>query len=276
MPPIIRVLALLAALALPFSAAAEREIHAPQCLHGCPMGASSNNDLIFRGIYILSSNDITKFADWAAYRVTRETISSGTQTNRSYRADPLLGADETLEPPDYKGANKTLNTDRGHQVPLASHNSTPEWKETNYLSNITPQKSALNQGPWKHLEGAVRDLAQTEGVNAVYVMTGPLYQRPMRSLPGADEAHLVPSGYWKIVSVEDGKDGEEDGGTVRVAAFIFQQDTPRGAKYCDVEFAVTVRAIEDITGLDFFHNLSRKTEEKLETGPPGLRAELGC
>ncbi|MHC8508987.1 MAG: DNA/RNA non-specific endonuclease [Rhodospirillales bacterium] len=269
MPPIIRVLALLAALALPFSAAAEREIHAPQCLFGCPLGASSNNDLIFRGIYILSSNDITKFADWAAYRVTRETISSGTQTNRSYRADPVLHPDETLEPPDYKGANKTLKTDRGHQVPLASYTSTPLWRETNYLSNITPQKSVLNQGPWKRLEKAVRDLAQADGGAAVYVMTGPLYQRPMPSLPGADEAHLVPSGYWKIAAVDDGA-------KVRAAAFIFDQNTPRGANYCDLEFAVTIRAIEDITGLDFFHNLSREAQDAVETetGLPGLRD--GC
>ena len=56
----------------------------------------------------------------------------------------------------------------------------------------------------------------------VYVMTGPLYERQMPALPGADETHRVPSGYWKIVAIQNGNG-------IRAAAFIFDQNTPRGA-----------------------------------------------
>ena len=31
-------------------------------------------------------------------------------------------------------------------------------------------------------------------------MTGPLYERPMPQLPNANEVHIVPSGYWKIIA----------------------------------------------------------------------------
>ena len=45
---------------------------------------------------------------------------------------------------------------------------------TNYLSNITPQLSKLNQGAWKELETAVRKLSAT-GAD-VWVVTGPLLE----------------------------------------------------------------------------------------------------
>lgn len=249
------------------TAHAEREIDAPHCLYGCPMGASSNNNLIVRAAYILSSNDITKFADWAAYRVTPRAAGKSVKRG-GYAADPALAPEETLEsrPDDYKGANYRLQTDRGHQAPFAALAGLPKPHALNYLSNITPQKSALNRGAWKNLETAVRRLAKDTG--EVYVMTGPLYQRPMPQLPQADEAHLVPSGYWKIAAVRGDKGG------VTWAAFVFPQDTPAGAPYCG--YASTIRAIERLTGLEFFHGVSGGESEDIKTSAPELRAGLGC
>jgi len=243
------------------------EIHASQCLFGCPEGSSNSNDLIVREIYVLSSNDETKFADWAAYKVTAETI--GSTAERNWKPDPSLADEETLEPIDYKGAWAELKTDRGHQVPLASFTSTPHWETTNYLSNITPQKSALNQGPWVDLETAVRALAKSPDVDAVFVMTGPLFEREMPTMPGANEAHKIPSGYWKIVSIQDS-------GPIRSAGFIFDQETPRNADYCGEDFVASIRTIERRTGLNFFHGLSTDKQDALETQPSTLRSALGC
>ena len=148
--------------------AAAQEIHATLCLHGCPSGSPATNDIVIRDIYILSSNDTIKFADWVAYRITKSTI--GKTAKRCWKPDPWLADNETLEPKDYQGAFDALKTDRGHQAPLASFTSTPNWEVTNYLSNITPQKSALNQGVWVKLEKAVRTLAKKPVTDAVYVM----------------------------------------------------------------------------------------------------------
>ena len=256
-------------LALLVSGAVEKayahEVHAPLCLFGCPVGGPASNDLIVREIYVLSSNDQTKFADWAAYRVTAGSI--GPTQRRRWRADPSIDPSETLEPGDYRRANAVLGTDRGHQVPLASFTGTPHWRDTNYLSNITPQMAALNQGPWLRLESRVRNLARARGDGGVFVLTGPLYERSMAPLPGADEAHRVPSGYWKIVAVIDGS-------TVSVAAFVFDQLTPRGADVC--AHIKTVREVERRSRLDFFHALSGVRQDRLESGPATLRARLGC
>jgi endonuclease G len=50
------------------------EIHCKHFFFGCPQGTLPTNDLIIRDIYALSSNDETKFADWAAFRLTPQEV----------------------------------------------------------------------------------------------------------------------------------------------------------------------------------------------------------
>ena len=264
--PVCAALPLAACVAALFTApVSAQEIHSELCIYGCPYGSPQTNDLIIRDIYILSSNDDTKFADWAAYRVTANTI--GSSRERIWRADPYLAPEETLEPEDYAGASAALQTDRGHQVPLASFAGTEHATDTNYLSNITPQKSALNAGAWERLESAERMLAKREGSTSVYVMTGPVYLRDMPPLPKADEPHKVPSGYWKIVSIQDG-------GYLMVASFFFDQETQRKELYCD--HMTTIADIESKTGLRFFHELSQLAVDELRQSPASLKSEIGC
>ncbi|WP_206185496.1 DNA/RNA non-specific endonuclease [Sphingosinicella sp. CPCC 101087] len=236
------------------SSAQDAEIHTFHCLHGCPVGSPETNDLVVREIYTLSSNDLTRFADWVAYRVTPETI--GPTRNRSWRADPWLDPDETLEPSDYNGAPSALGIDRGHQAPLAAFTGTVFWRDTNILSNITPQSTDLNQGPWLRLEDAERDLVIESGAT-LYVLTGPLFEQDMRAMPRADEPHRVPSGYWKVLVMEN----------YRASAFIMNQTTTRSAPYCWSR--VSLEDVESRTGLRLFPRLSRRNLRSLDR-------ELGC
>ncbi|MDE0878025.1 MAG: DNA/RNA non-specific endonuclease [Sphingomonas bacterium] len=207
-------------------------LHTFHCLFGCPVGAPSNDDLIVREIYTLSSNPITKLADWVAYRVTPDTI--GPSQDRIWSADPWLATEETLKPSDYDGASAARNVDRGHQAPLAAFSGTPFWLETDVLSNITPQSSALNQGAWRKLEAQETALAKSANIG-VYVLTGPLFDRVMAPLPAGPSLQRVPSGYWKVIATEDG----------RMTAFVFDQQTPANADYCAMRVTlqtVTIRS----------------------------------
>lgn len=248
-----------AALAAPAPLLADdAEIHTFHCLHGCPMGAAGTNDLIVREIYTLSSNDLTKFADWVAYRVTRASI--GSSGARAWKADPWLADAETLEPNDYDGAPAQLKIDRGHQAPLASFSGTPQAAATNFLSNITPQKADLNQGSWVRLETKERELAQSAGNPAVYVLTGPLYEREMEGMAKTNEPHRVPSGYWKVVAIESGA-------TMKLTGFIFDQMTPKSADHCTKR--ETIEEIERRATLRLFPRLKQRNFQKLD-------AQLGC
>ena len=187
----------------------------------CPLGCPSNsggNDLVFNHTYAFSNNPTTKFADWVAYEVN--VTNFGTSPARNWAADPLLDESDTLEKNDYDKAHKVLKVDRGHQAPLASFAGSKFWYELNHLSNITPQRSDLNQGSWKSLEVAVRNTVAYR--ESLYVITGTLYQRDFRALPRADEEHVVPSGYFKVVYDFKGNS----------AAFVMDQETPKGTDFC--------------------------------------------
>lgn len=234
------------------------EIHCKHFLGGYPYGTPKTNDLIIRDIYALSNNDDTKFADWVAYRLTPDMIN-GPEKTRNWAKDPWLEDDETLEPypgdhGDYDGAFVQLKTHRGHQAPLASFDGHPDWEQTNYLSNITPQNGSLNGGVWAKIEKNVRALCGEYA--EVFVMTGPLYDgQSIGTLPGSDEDHKIPTGYWKIVAVK------EQGDFINSASFIFeQQDADKS-----IEAAlVKIDKIEERSGLDFFWMFDENKEKAIE------------
>ncbi len=155
---------------------------------GCPTGIAGQ--VLDREAYTLSNNATTKFADWVAYRITKNTIASG--GDRCWSEDPDIAPEETLEPKEYDGVS-SLAMERGHQANLASMGAVRNWRALNYLSNITPQKTALNQGAWKRLENRERELRNEPDADGVYVVTGPLYERDVGSLPNATKAHTIPS-----------------------------------------------------------------------------------
>lgn len=246
--------ALLAAIVAAPAAAGDGELHTFHCLHGCPIGAAGIDDIVVREIYTLASNDLTKMADWVAYRVTPSSI--GPSGERKWSADPWLDPEETLEPDDYAGASRALDVDRGHQAPLAGQSGTSFASDTNLLSNITPQGSALNQGAWQRLEARENELAVRAGI-AVYVLTGPLFERVLPPLPRADVRHRVPSGYCKVVVTQDG----------RLASFIMDTAAPRTLDHCDAR--VTLDEVELRSRLALFPRLRTRSFRDLSS-------ELGC
>jgi len=239
------------------------KVLADNCLLGCPTGVYGQE--IIRANYTMRNNGTSKFADWVAYHVTPLTID-GPSRNRNWKSDPLIDFDETLEPKDYTGANAELGTDRGHQVPLASFSNTSTWVELNYLSNITPQNSDLNQGPWVGLESAIRDYVRSSKQD-VYVTTGPLYEYYFGMLPGANESHDIPSGYFKVVITNVN-------GFIEASAFIMEQDISRNDSYC--WFETSVDDVETRSNLNIMPFLPSYKHYPVETQSYGLSSELGC
>lgn len=238
------------------------EIHCKHFIYGYPKGSPTSNDMIIRDIYALSSNDSTKFADWVVYRLDSATITGPSQKERKWMSDPWLDPSETLEPEDYRNAPEVLKIDRGHQAPLANFKGTPFAWETNYLSNITPQKSDLNRGIWKELEDWERAL--TIKYKLLFVMTGPLYEEVQERLPNADEPHRIPSGYWKIIVIPNNQN-IADTANLQVFGFIFSQNTP--SKSILQSHLVNIDEIEKRANLDFFWTLSDKTQAIIESKP---------
>ena len=234
------------------------------CSVGCPSGGSEVT--LNRQAYTLNNNSSTKFANWVAYKITKETPASGRP--RNWKTDPDVPSGETLNPVDYNGANVALKIDRGHQANLASMGGVTDWQTLNYLTNITPQKADLNQGAWARLEDQERNLSKAPDVDAVYVVTGPLYEKNIGSLPGTNKIHTIPSGYWKVIFT-----GCTPANGL-YAAFIMEQSTPRSASFCD--FQVTVEEIEERSGLTLWSNLPQDVQADLKSKRGQLPQKIGC
>lgn len=234
------------------------------CSVGCPSGGSALT--LNRQAYTLNNNGSTKFANWVSYKITKDSPASGRP--RNWKTDPDVPAGETLDPVDYNGANVALKMDRGHQANLASMGGVPDWQTLNYLSNITPQKSDLNQGPWARLEDQERNLSKDPTVDQVFVATGPLYEHFVGTLPGTNKVHTIPSGYWKIIFVGS---SPEYG---LYASFVMNQDTPRNANFC--AYQVTVAQIEERSGLTFWSHLPQPVQDALKSRQGQLLSRIGC
>jgi endonuclease G len=225
-------------------------------LYGCPAGAPASDELLVRDLYALSNNGTTKFADWVCCYLTCHEVEGDLDLERNWRNDPWLDPSHTLEAKpadrdDYRGQKEY---DRGHLAPLASFKGSRFAAQVNYYSNIVPQRPGLNRGPWQELEAGTRELVRRYG--RAWMMCGPLYEALMPPLPNCDEPHRVPSGFWKIVAVPDGR-------ILRVAAFTMEQTTPRTSKV--VDHLTTVDEVERRSGLDFFRQLPDAQENTLES-----------
>ncbi|WP_440030363.1 DNA/RNA non-specific endonuclease [Chromobacterium amazonense] len=238
------------------------------CAVGCPIDKASNNQnvRIVRSTYTLSNNKTTKFADWVAYKITRDSILGG--QSRNWKADPELSPTDSLSPSDYTGANASLKVDRGHQAPLSGLAGRTDSETLNYLSNITPQKAELNQGPWEKLESQEKNLLSDPSVNEVYVVTGPLYERYVGTLPGTNKQHTIPSGYFKVIFINGNPI------TNGYGAFIMDQEVSRNANFCN--FQTSLYEIEQRSGIVFWSNLVKSHKDSVKNSRGSLSKKMGC
>ena len=128
-------------------------------------------------------------------------------------------------------------------------------EESFYTSNICPQLLALNQKGWLTLEETCTEFARDYEV--VWIYTGPIYGE--NKVPFAEDRKIPkPIAFYKIV-VSPGENNQVD-----VLAFRMPHKTiPRSVDVS--EYLVSIRDIEEETGLDFLHELPDDLENVLET-----------
>lgn len=236
------------------------------CLYGCPTGASAENRKIERNLYSMSHNPETKIAEWVAYRVDVENLK-GPKRSRSLKRDPMIHNRDLLTYEDYRDAFDLLGYNKGHLMPLGSVSNSPHWETVNFFSNIAPQTSSFNQGPWQKLEEKVRRLALERSETTTFVMTGPMFETQMDRLPSTTKSHVVPSAFWKIVVIVDNE-------TLLSSGFILPQDTAKKASFC--QYQETIEAIERRSGLDFFPEIGSSKNDRAAPTSSGFETLPIC
>lgn len=179
------------------------------------------------------------------YELTGNETEGSTPRHNNFITDE--GVEGCATPQDYSYSGY----DRGHMAPA----SDMKWddkamRQSFYMTNICPQVKALNTGAWNRLESRVREWAKRDSV--LIVATGPILSDPMPTI--GDSKVAVPPRFFKILLASHAQ-------PMRAIAFIYDNARATG----DLEqHAVSVDAVEEATGIDFFSNLPDEVEDAVE------------
>ena len=145
--------------------------------------------------------------------------------------------------------------DRGHMAPnyaIATRHGEAAQRETFLMSNITPQRHALNAGLWRELETRIAT-SWPARYGEVWVIVGPVFGEKPRTLRGGV---AVPEAFFMIII-------DEQDGRLRTLAFLVPQETPEGAD--PARHLTTIDEIERRTGLDFLPELDAEAQRAIES-----------
>lgn len=203
--------------------------------------------------YWVGYDETRRSPAWAAYRLPH--VASPPRI--AERPDQFVTDTRTLarvSSNDYTGSG----FDRGHLAPnfaIARCYGEKAQQETFLMSNIVPQRHALNAGNWKTLE-TMEAISYPDRFEQVWVLAGPVYAATTtRFLP---HGVPVPDAFYKIHV-------DQREGAVRAQAFLFRH---AGTGKEDLQsLLVSIDTIEQLTGLDFFPDLSEEEQRQLEANP---------
>ena len=195
--------------------------------------------------YSFSYNESCLVSDWVAYplyddfsknRVNRE--------NSAWVKDPFLKTQANVS----SGGSYEFSTkgyDRGHQIPSSDRSGGAMTNQhTFYCSNVTPQLHDFNSGVWEKLESAVRTWSASS--DTMYVVTGCIADNTCEKVMDHDgKAVAVPKAYYKALL-------RLKGGNYIAAGFYLKHETT-SKEY--KEFALSLKELEQKTGMTFFVNL---------------------
>ena len=210
--------------------------------------ATENEKLVVHHTaYSLLYSEEHEQAIWIAYELTSEETNKKFDRSDKFIVDPAIKTGSATTA-DYTGSGY----DRGHLAPAADMSwSNQTMQESFYYSNMSPQDQSFNRGIWKKLEELVRTWAVED--KSLYVVTGPILSDNLPSI-GPNKVS-IPKFYYKVLLDYSQPD-------FKAIGFIIPN---QGSKADLSSFAVSIDKVEQLTGLNFFHNLPDKQEISLES-----------
>ena len=197
--------------------------------------------------YSLEYNEAAEQPFWIAYELTSEEVNGTLKRKDSFKYDPHISTGSaTLS--DYSNSG----FDRGHLAPAADM----KWNkvvmsESFYMSNMSPQVPGFNRGIWKKLEEQVRNWAIEN--EKLLITTGPIITKGYKTI-GKNKV-AVPSHYYKVIADITEPD-------IKAIGFILPNEKSNKPL---TSFAVSIDKVEEITGIDFFYQLSDNIENHIES-----------
>lgn len=197
---------------------------------------------------------------WVGYALTKENaLNKTTSRTGSFKADPAIEKGERAERADYAGKPYDI----GHMAPANDFTrSIKAMKATFILTNAVPQTPGLNRGRWKQLEAAVHNHAAANGT--IWVFSGPVFAggKPTKTI-GRDKVAVPTHTYKVVLCVHTNGDKE---------MFGFVMPNVKKPTGTIEDYAVSVKQVEKMTGLDFYGALPSAEQTRLERTANNLPA----
>lgn len=198
-----------------------------------------------------------KHARWIAFRFDNRSGQTNVQ-----RSDEPFDSDPSI-PTQYQRVQSDFGRqgyDRGHICASADRLYSAEANEqTFYYSNMSPQKNSFNAGIWLDLEGKVRTWGRSNTFrDTLYVVKGAALDQESQiwTYIGNDKTKPVPKYYYMALLCKKGE-------TYKAIGFWLDQSVT--TKPTLSSCAKTIDELEELTGLDFFHNLPDNLENAVES-----------
>lgn len=210
---------------------------------------NSTGQIIHHDHFSLSYVEKYEQAEWVAYDLTVQELNRPrVKRYRRFNPDYSVSTRSSFHR-DYSGSGYT----RGHLAPAADMAfDSIAMKQSFYMSNISPQTRAFNNGIWRELEEQVRDWGRKN--KQVYIVTGPVFKEILGYL--GENRVAVPGHFFKVIldlTVPEKK----------AIGFLIPNKTSTDPLR---NFATSIDRIEEETGLDFFMDLMpTQLEEQLES-----------
>ncbi|MBV9110528.1 MAG: DNA/RNA non-specific endonuclease, partial [Gemmatimonadetes bacterium] len=233
---------------------------------GKPLDSDPSGDtIVTKPQYVLSYSAQRGGPNWVSWDLNRTQYGYVPRCN-------CFSPDSTTDIPagvyrvntnDYTGSGYT----RGHMVRSEDRTLTAEDNRSTYkMTNILPQTSDLNAGPWGELEFWEESQAKYNN-KELYVIAGGIYPASPQTLNNAGKVQ-IPSYTWKIVVVMNYGQGLADvhsASDLQVIAVKMPNITGISSHHWQ-EYQVTVDQLEQETGYDFLSLLPDDVEAIVENG----------
>lgn len=172
-----------------------------------------------------------------------------------YPEDPELASSDYLSHDYFKGSGY----DHGHICPSADRQYSAEAnKQTFYLTNMQPQKNSFNAGLWASMEERVRRwIALSPVTDTLYVCKGGTIDNEDDIIERIDGKLIVPRYFFMAVLYKSAKGYK--------AVALFADQTAESSANADLHrYMMSIDALEERTGIDFFCNLPDEIESVIE------------
>lgn len=207
---------------------------------------STTGQVVHHQFYSLSYNEKYEQAEWVAYELTQNQLSSIPIKRPYFENDPKVKTQSA----HYKNF-KNSGYNKGHLCPAGDRKFSVEaFNETFFTSNISPQTFEFNGGVWNRLEEKVRYWAQK--YQKLYIVTGGVLTPHLKTI--GSEKVAVPRYFYKIILYYNDPD-------IKAIAFLMPHEKSDKALY---QFATSIDEIEILTGIDFFPELPDEIENEIE------------